>query len=392
MANIIDYLDWRGDLTLTVSPFNEVDNLLLAELSFLDLAGIVPDVGQGAPVPLREAVATYFRRNEGRDLSMGVLVPDQIPEMAEKMALSRRFSSWKLDGYRTCLDTEREIQFAAVTIDLWNGTLYISFRGTDDTIVGWKEDFNMAFLPIVPSQHLAVDYIRDVCARYPRHKLYIGGHSKGGNLTVYGAVFCGVELQRRILDAYNNDGPGFKESLVDRPEYQAIRDRIISIVPQSSVVGMLLEHDDNYSVVKSSQQDIFFQHDGFSWEVLGTQFVHLDGISPGGRIHDQAIRTFIGEMDDQQRCAFVDALFEVLGSTNAKTLTELDADWVKSLSAMIRTYKDLSRESRQMLSRAVKVFLRASTENFVGELGNRGQELRRLLNLLPEGDRESGEP
>ena len=97
-------------------------------------------------------------------------------------------------------------------------------------------------------------------------------------------------------------------------------------------------------------------------------------------------------MDDQQRCAFVDALFEVLGSTNAKTLTELDADWVKSLSAMIRTYKDLSRESRQMLSRAVKVFLRASTENFVGELGNRGQELRRLLNLLPEGDRESGEP
>ena len=107
MANIIDYLDWRGDLTLTVSPFNEVDNLLLAELSFLDLAGIVPDVGQGAPVPLREAVATYFRRNEGRDLSMGVLVPDQIPEMAEKMALSRRFYSWKLDGYRTCLDTER---------------------------------------------------------------------------------------------------------------------------------------------------------------------------------------------------------------------------------------------------------------------------------------------
>ena len=390
MANIIDYLDWRGDLTLEVSPFNEVDNLLLSELSFLDLAGIVPDAGQGPSVPLREAVTAYFRKNEGRDLSMGVLVPDQIPEMAEKMALSRRFSDWKLDCYRACLDTEQEIQFAALTIDLGNGSLYLSFRGTDDTIVGWKEDFNMAFLSTVPSQRLAVDYIRDVAARYPRRKLYIGGHSKGGNLTVYGAVFCGAKIQRRILTAYNNDGPGFKESLVDRPEYQAVRDRIVTIVPQSSVVGMLLEHDDNYCVVKSSRQDIFFQHDGFSWEVLGTRFVHLDGISQGGRIHDQAIRAFISEMDDQQRAAFVDALFEVLGSTNAKTLTELDADWVKSLSAMIRTYKDLSRESRQMLSRAVKVFVRASAENWAGELENRGQELRRLLNLLPDAEKDGG--
>ena len=386
MANIIDYLDWRGDLTLEDSPFNEVDNLLLAELSFLDLEGIVPDVGQGKSVALREAVAAYFQRNEGQSLSMGVLVPDQIPEMAEKMALSQRFSAMRLDGYRACLDTQQEIQFAALTVDLGNGCLYLSFRGTDDTIVGWKEDFNMAFLPIVPSQRLAVDYIRDVAAQYPGRKLYIGGHSKGGNLTVYGSVFCGARIQRRILAVYNNDGPGFKESLVGLPEYQAIRDRIISIVPQSSIVGMLLEHDDNYTVVKSSHQGVYYQHDGFSWEVLGTRFIHLDEISQVGRIHGQAIRSFIEEMDDQQRSAFVDALFEVLSSTNAKTLTELDADWMKSLSAMARTYKELSRESRQMLANAVKALLRAGTENLAVELEGKGQELRKLLSRPESGN------
>ena len=390
MGTMLDYLDWRGDLTLEQDPFNEVDNLLLAELSFLELTGIVPDVGQGRGVKLRRAVETYFAQREGEKLSMGVLVPNQILTMAREMAASPRFQNMRLTGFRSILDTDREIQFAALTIDLGDGSLYLSFRGTDDTLVGWKEDFNMTFLPAVPSQQLAVDYVRETAARARGKQLRLGGHSKGGNLAVYAAVHCGAAVQKRLAAVYNNDGPGFKESLLDRTEYQAVRERIVTIVPQSSVVGMLLEHDDNYCVVKSSRQDVFFQHDGFSWEVLGTRFVHLDGISQGGRIHDQAIRAFISEMDDQQRAAFVDALFEVLGSTNAKTLTELDADWVKSLSAMIRTYKDLSRESRQMLSRAVKVFVRASAENWAGELENRGQELRRLLNLLPDAEKDGG--
>ena len=390
MGNIMDYLDWRGDLTLEAAPFNEVDNLLLSELSFLDLSGIVPDVGEGARVNLREAVTAYFRCGRGQDASMGVLVPDQIPAMAEKMALSRRFAAMGLDCYRARLDPERESQFAAMTVDLGNGCLYLSFRGTDDTLVGWKEDFNMAFLPTVPSQRLAAEYIRDVAARYPRRHLAVGGHSKGGNLAVYAAVFCPARVQRRIQAVYNNDGPGFKEPLAGLAAYQAVRERIVTIVPQSSVVGMLLEHDDNYTVVRSSQPGIYFQHDGFSWEVLGDRFLRLEEISQGGRIHDQAIRAFLAEMDDQQRSAFVDALFEVLGATNARTLTELDADWGRSISAMVRSYKNLSREAKQMLSRAVKVLVRAGTENLVGELETRSQELLRLLGRPAEAEKGGG--
>ena len=386
MANAIDYLNWRGDLTLEQSPFNEVDNLLLAELSFLDLTDIVGDVGADEGVELRQAVDAYFRRRQGRDLSMGVLVPDLILTMAEKMALSTRFAHMVLHGYRACLDPQAESQFAALTIDTGDGCLFLSFRGTDDTIVGWKEDFNMTFLPTVPSQTMALNYLKDVAAAFPRRKLRLGGHSKGGNLTVYAAVHCGARVQRRIVTAYNNDGPGFKESLLEQPAYQAVRDRIITIVPQSSVVGMLLEHDDNYTVVRSSQQGVY-QHDGFTWEVLGTRFVYADEISLEGRINDQAIRSFIGSLDDTQRAQFVDALFEVLGSTNAETLSQLESDGMKTLSAMLRTYKELGKEARQILNNAIKVLLRAGTENFVEGLEEKSQELRKRLNLRGGDDR-----
>lgn len=386
MANLIDYLNWRGDLSLEQSPFNEVDNLLLAELSFLDFTGIVGDVGQEEGVELRQAVDAYFRQRQGQTISMGVLVPDLILSMAEKMALSTRFAHMLLYGYRACLDPQAESQFAALTIDTGDGCLFLSFRGTDDTIVGWKEDFNMTFLPTVPSQTMALAYLQDVAAAFPRRKLRLGGHSKGGNLTVYAAVHCDAKIQRRIVNAYNNDGPGFKESLLEQPEYQAVRDRILSIVPQSSVVGMLLEHDDNYIVVQSSQQGIY-QHDGFTWEVLGTRFVYVDELSLEGRINDQAIRSFMDGLDDTQRAQFVDALFEVLGSTNAQTLSQLESDGMKSLSAMLRTYKELSKEARQILNTAVKVLLRAGKENLMEGLEEKSQELRKLLNIKGSDDK-----
>ncbi len=378
MANMIDYIDWRGDLTVAQDPFNEVDNLILSEFCFLDLGGIVPAEGEMAP--LGEAVTAYFRRHEGQELSMGVLVPDQILTMARRMVQSPRFAGMGLGGFCSHIDTGREAQFAALTVDIGDGSVYIAFRGTDDTLVGWKEDFNMAFLPTVPSQPIAVEYVKAAAAAYPGKKLILGGHSKGGNLAVYSAVHCGGRIQRRIKAVYNNDGPGFKESLVETAAYQALRERIHTIVPRSSIVGMLLEHDENYGVVASCGKGIY-QHDGFSWEVLGNRFVRRQGISQAGRTGDQTIRDFIGAMDDGQRERFVDALFEVLGSTNARTLTDLDSDRMGAVSAMIRRYKDFDKETRQTLLEAVGVLLKVSAGDWVEDWEEKGQELRKLLNV-----------
>ena len=199
MASILDYLDWRGDITFAERPFNEVDNLLLAELSYLDFGGIVP-ADFAAAVPLSDAVAAFTKRTPHAD--MGVLVPDKIPGLAQKMAASARFRDVLLSGYVSKLDEQTETQFAALCAALPDGTVYAAFRGTDDTIVGWKEDFNMGFLPIVPSQREAADYLRAAAAAFPSQKLRAGGHSKGGNLAVYAAVWCGESVQDQLLAVY----------------------------------------------------------------------------------------------------------------------------------------------------------------------------------------------
>ena len=371
MASILDYLDWRGDITFAERPFNEVDNLLLAELSYLDFGGIVP-ADFAAAVPLSDAVAAFTKRTPHAD--MGVLVPDKIPGLAQKMAASARFRDVLLSGYVCKLDEQTETQFAALCAALPDGTVYAAFRGTDDTIVGWKEDFNMGFLPIVPSQRGAADYLRAAAAAFPSQKLRAGGHSKGGNLAVYAAVWCGESVQDQLLAVYNNDGPGFHTSLLDRPEHQRIANRIQTILPESSVVGMLLEHEERYQVVRSNQVGLM-QHDGFSWQVLGTQFVHLSGLTEGGRIVDSALRDFVRGLDQEQRIRFVDALFEVLTCTNAETLTDLKDGGFRTAYSMLKTVRSLDPDTRQALSGTLGLLVRSGAKSV-----SQSQPIQRLKN------------
>ena len=310
MANLMDYLDWRGDLTLEISPFNEVDALILAELSFVDFGGIVPPPELGRGLPLSEAAEAFFARHGGRDVAMGVLVPDTISKMLRKLMVSPRFRNMILNGYTDLLDDAIEQQFAALTIDLGNGSIYISFRGTDDTIVGWKEDLNMGFLEEIPSQKQAVEYVARIARQYGDRTIRIGGHSKGGNLAVYSAAKSSGEIQERIVAIHNNDGPGFAWDISETPGHKRIAGRIHTVLPQTSVVGMLMEHEKRYQVVYSTY-DGLYQHDGFSWEVKGTQFVHLDDFSREGKLVDETIDKWADSLNTQQREALADALYTV---------------------------------------------------------------------------------
>ena len=349
MANLLDYLDWRGDLTLEQSPFNEVDNLILAELSFVDFKDIVPAPGEGDSVILREAAERFFARfPEGERIDMGVLVPSAIPEMLRKMADSRRFGDMKLNCFVDHLDVGRGEQFAALAIETGDKTLYLSFRGTDDSLAGWKEDFELACMPEVPAQKKALAYVRDVAKQFPRKKLRLGGHSKGGNLAVYAGVFCPESVQKRIIAVWSNDGPGFHEDLLDLPEHKRVAERIYSIVPKSSVVGMLLEHEEDYTVVDSDQLG-FMQHDGFSWAVLGNRFVRLHSVTRQARLTDQELRGWVHGLTVEQRETFVNAMFDVLSTSGAVTLTDLRDDSFRAVGAMIKAMKDLDKETRDGL-------------------------------------------
>ena len=384
MANLMDYLDWRGDITLAVSPFNEVDALILAELSFVDFEGIVPPPELGRGLPLNEAAEAFFARHGGRDVDMGVLVPDGISQMLRKLMASPRFCGMTLNGYEALLDDEVEEQFSALTIDLGNGSIYISFRGTDDTIVGWKEDLNMSFLEEIPSQKQAVDYVARVARQYPEKTLRIGGHSKGGNLAVYSAAKSSGDIQERIVAVHNNDGPGFIWDISKTPGHKRIAGRIHTVLPQTSVVGMLMEHEKHYQVVYSTY-DGLYQHDGFSWQVKGTQFEHLDDFSREGKLVDEALSSWADSLNTQQREALAEALYSVFTATGAKTLSELNEEKLKSASAMLKTYKNLDRESRRMVSEMFKIFFRLGTKNFVLDTQEEGgRELENLRRRISE--------
>ena len=384
MANILDYLSWRGDLTLAQSPFNEVDNLILAELSFVNFTGIVPGPGEGEGVPLHTAAEAFFRSHEGGDMGMGVLVPDEIPTLLRKMAECPRFREMKVNCFCDHLDVRKAEQFAAVTVELGDGSIYLSFRGTDDTIAGWKEDFLLGCQPEVPAQKKAVAYVKAVAAQYPRRKLMLGGHSKGGNLAVYGGIFVPLAIQRRISAVWSNDGPGFYGAVLETPQHARLEGRIHSIVPKSSVVGMLLEHEESYTVVDSDQVGLW-QHDGFSWQVLGTGFVTLREVSRQGRRNDLALKEWVRRLPVDQREKFVDGLFEVLTASGATTLTDLKEDGFRAAGAMVRAMKDMEKDTRDALFNAIATLFRsniqAAVEEAREEARSEGSPLRKLTEL-----------
>ena len=349
MPNINDYLAWRGDLTFSVAPFCEVDNLIFSMLAFMDYAGIVPETPLGYPVKLGDCLIEHRKKHPGGE-EFGQIIPEINNDLFEKAALSVRFRDVYVTGYRSLLNEEEPLQFAAVSFILPDDSIFAAYRGTDDTLVGWQEDFNLSFTCPVMSQRLAVEYLEEIAAVH-RGKIRTGGHSKGGNLAVFAAVFAKTEVRERILTAYSNDGPGFLPEVTASAQFQEMKPKICTIVPQSSVIGMLLEHSEEYSVVESTLPDSvgLFQHDPFSWSVKGPSFVHLDDLSKQGKRHNAVLSRWLSGISKEERRKFTETLFGLLQSTGAKTLTDLTTDQGTRITAALKTFKELDKETEEML-------------------------------------------
>ena len=351
MSNILDYLDWRGDLKIDRrAPFCEVDNLILTQLSFVDLVGIADGDHLRHSVTLREAAARYLANPAAHADRLGVLIPNEVSTLLEAAAASVRFGNMRLLRFENTIDETLQTQFAALCIVVGDGSFYVSFRGTDDTLVGWKDNFNMGFMDSVPAQLLAARYT-EAAARAIRGKIRIGGHSKGGNLSLYAASHLPRRLQKRVIAVYNNDGPGFGKSITETEGFAAIAPRVLTVVPQSSVVGLLLEHGKVDKIVKSTGDGVW-QHDPYTWEVLGDHFVLADALTPESLRLEKTLKAWVADMTVEQRRDMVEAVYRVFTANNAKTLTDIASDkldFLLSLGKMDAKTRDIIFSTGKLL-------------------------------------------
>lgn len=349
MARLFDYLTWRGDLTLAQTPFCEVDALVLSRLAYLPFDGAVSE-SFTEEIPLREAAKLLLAQE---DFSSRVLVAQDIRLLTE-LAKSARFGDILLSGSESILDLETQTQFAALTINLGNMRCF-AFRGTDNTFVGWKEDFNMTFTYPIPSQLRAAEYLQRGMAE-TQGEAIVCGHSKGGNLAVYAAALC--PEPERITAIYNHDGPGFDDRLFSTAGYQAIRTKIHTYVPQSSIVGLLLEHVDGYTIIRSENEGLM-QHDLYSWQVLATRFVTLDTVTNGSRFLDSTLRTWLTELEPTEREAVVDTIYEMLLRSNINSAPELWEKKYQSIRSLLRARKGIDEEARKNLMHALRLLVKS---------------------------------
>lgn len=364
MGSLNDYINWRGDLTFQMSPLNEVDSLIFSLICYVDLQGIVPSSHAEKGVPVSSAIEQFFARNpDEKKISMGLIVPKNILKIFRALKNTKRFGSVEIRAHVNEIDTEKQMQFSATTFVLGQEGTLIAFRGTDDTLVGWKENFNMSFLPFIPAQKEAVHYLNGAAEQHTG-ELYVAGHSKGGNLAVYSSIYSEPDVRARIKHVWSYDGPGFGEGMLKAPEYVRMRPIISSLVPQSSVVGMLLEHEENYTVVKSRQAGLF-QHDGLSWNVMGKSFVYLKSVTGGSKHLDRSLNEWIRMMTPKQREDFVEALYQILSSDNATTLTELASihknKWLKKSAS-------LDPHVKKTIQKTLTALLEVNTKNLLADL------------------------
>ena len=371
MANINDYLYWRGDVVIcNAAPFNEIDDLILARFSYLPFDKTF--------FSGRDAMGSFCKVMKELEPEDFHLEGDR--EFIEALPTCARFRDMVVTDYKKSNDPEIEKQFSAITVHISADEIYLSFCGTDSTLVGWKEDFNMSFMENVPSQCAALLYARDVMDKYPKAKVHFGGHSKGGNLAVYAAICLDENYRSRILSVTNFDGPGFSGHFLDIHEFDGIVDRIKTFIPQDSVFGRIMDHAEDHEVVKSTAAYVY-QHDIFSWQVERTTMNRLDDPTDDSNAACEALHRMLEDTSPEQRKLCVNLIYRILTSTDARTLADLkNIPWSKTPN-ILKSIISLGKKDWDAVGAVIESFIKCFGSVYM-ELG--AAKINAALNELKE--------
>ena len=352
MANIVDYLYWRGDLRLRDNPLNEIDAAIIARLAYMRYEKITLLSGETLFSILTRIISLP-------DAKTTELIKGDLPLM-RAVIKTLRFSSFVVLSYENEINDETQTQFSSLTLlEKDTNTLFISFRGTDNTLIGWKEDFNMAFESPLPGQIKAKEYLEKMSEKVEA-KIVVTGHSKGGNFALYASSFCKEEVQNRIERVYNFDGPGFDSDTIKEEGYRRICPKISTFVPQSSVIGMLLEHEEKYTIVHSLNQGLM-QHDIYSWILCGTYFITLKAVTNTSLFVDYTLKQWLKSMSKEERETLIDGIYSVIRESNATTFRELKENWFESGKEMLKATRKFDNSTKKTIAFAISRLLKSST-------------------------------
>ena len=328
MNNMINYLKEYADLSFDEYPFNSVDSLILSQLSYIQFEKSEIDIESN-----KHYLSDFY--DELDTITSSTRVPEENKDLYLELIHSLRFENISISNFVYNFDMDNEKQFCAMTFHLPQHIDYIAFRGTDATIIGWKEDLNLSFSQDIPSQKSALNYVN---MYNKKNTLLLGGHSKGANL----ATYAGLYTKKSIQAIYNHDGPAFLEPIQNINSVP-----IMKTIPQSSVIGLLMEQDTSYQVIQSSAHGIL-QHDPFTWNVDNGEFIYLDDIDNFAKTIQKLVQKILDGSSAQTRQILINSVFEVLLNTDASTFKEIE------VLKLIKSVKNLDEQTKKELISLLK--------------------------------------
>lgn len=357
MKSIRDYIKYYGNIPFSESPFNEIDNLIFSEIAYLNFDGIVPSLKKGT-ITMEHAAKRFFKKFSEKEIKKEEPPIRKVIAAFQELSTSKRFHDVELYNYVNVVDGEK--QFGAICFRLPNDHIYVAFEGTDVSMVGWREDFQMAYQFPVPAQKDAIDYLNKVIGWRDR-KIYVGGHSKGGNLAMIAAMYCKFSIRRKIIQIYNNDGPGFRKEQFESKAYQKMLPKLKMFVPENSIVGMIMRHTANYTVVKSSAMGVF-QHDGMTWQCYGPFFIEGTR-SDSSKAFEKRLISWLNKTDDEHRQKVVVTLFDLFERSGITLASQIRKLQLRKMLSLIKESTNLDRNSRELLLDTFKnILLEKETE------------------------------
>lgn len=347
MANVMDYIKKYGDISFRDMPFGEADNVALCGMYYMPFDKVVSDSFEDEPVDYKTASDEIFELRGRKHTPVGLVLLKNISEQMVLMSKYKRFQEMKVVAAVRVYEKAPAVQFEAATFLLPDGKIVVLFKGTDDTLTGWKEDFDILTKKGIPSNRLSIEYLEKAAKNFDGN-IIVCGHSKGGFIAQYAALYSSKEVRDRIEVVYNDDGPGFWDySYLESETYAEMLPKYRHFVPQSSFIGMMLAHDNDYEIIKSNQILGPLQHDLNSWQFSGKKLVRAEELTDMGKMNDGVLRDLVGGLDDESEKVLDTVLDKVLSGVNQTGLLDVKKNFVPALKGGVEAWRSLDRDTQK---------------------------------------------